>query len=160
MKYFDPVYDRTLLDVRQRTSKGFFNASDWNRIVNNTRLLNSLVNVILSESVAFSDFPEANTETVLLSVDINNEVDNVNALWSAIGSVAGVVPMRSNYGGIKSPNYKDINTLEKNIDTLTTNIIDGYSGWDTSTGTGRFPRADNAICGTGMTRQNGFRRYA
>ena len=30
-----PVFDRTQEDVDNKTSKGFFNVSDWNRVVNN-----------------------------------------------------------------------------------------------------------------------------
>lgn len=30
-----PVFDRTQEDVDNRTKKGFFNVSDWNRVVNN-----------------------------------------------------------------------------------------------------------------------------
>lgn len=31
-----PVFDRTQADVANKTKKGFFNVSDWNRVVNNT----------------------------------------------------------------------------------------------------------------------------
>lgn len=30
-----PIFDRTQADVDNRTKKGFFNVSDWNRVVNN-----------------------------------------------------------------------------------------------------------------------------
>lgn len=164
MKYTTPITDRTILDVYNRTSKGIFSLSDWQRIYNNTKLLWALEEVIIGGGALFTEPTEMTINTIPTDGDINAIVDNIENVRSVVvyetGKGGDVIPLVSDWGGPNSPKYSDINKWENNIDLLLNYVTNGYTGWDTSTGSGRFPRTDNAVCGTGTTRQNGFRRYA
>ncbi len=158
MKYIQSITDRTRLDVSKRTRKGYMNLSDWLRIYGNVRLLHTIESTMIG--AAFTEIREMDSSSIVTSEEVNTLVNNIRSigfewvlpsLWNSL---------RNDWGGNDSPKYSDVNAWESVTDALLNTVIAAFTDWDTSTGTGRFPRADNAICGTGMTRQNGFRRYA
>ena len=51
MEYFDPITDRTYSDVLTGREKGFFNISDWKRIVNNIRCVYAEIQRIHGEKI-------------------------------------------------------------------------------------------------------------
>ena len=58
MSWTQPVYDRTLADVQQQTTKGFCNAGDLNRVEENCAVLAQLLGVAIATKVwQRTDFP-------------------------------------------------------------------------------------------------------
>ena len=158
MKYVQSITDRTRLDVFNKTSKGYMNLSDWMRIYGNVRLLHVIESTMVG--VAFTEIREMDTSSIVTDDEINTLVDNIRSIGSEWAAPSLWNTLRNDWGGGDSPKYSDVNAWESVTDALLNTVIAAFTDWDTSTGTGRFPRTDNATCGTGMTRQNGFRRYA
>ena len=158
MKYIQSITDRTRLDVVNRTSKGYMNLSDWMRIYGNVRLVSTFG--FFLEGIPFTEITEPTLSYILNEEEVNTLVNNIIEIVYVFGTPAQLALLRNDWGGVDSPKYSDVNAWESVIDALLNIVTAAFTDWDTSTGTGRFPRTDNAICGTGMTRQNGFRRYA
>lgn len=158
MKYIQSITDRTRLDVVNRASKGYMNLSDWLRIYGNVRLLHAIESTMVG--AAFTEIREMDASSIVTDDEINTLVDNIRSIGSEWASPTLWNSLRNDWGGIDSPKYSDVNAWESVTDALLNLAIAAFTGWDTSTGTGRYPRTDNAVCGAGMTRQNGFRRYA
>ena len=58
MTWTQPMYDRTLTDVQQQTSKGFCNASDLNRVEENCTVLAEMLGVVITTKAwQRTDFP-------------------------------------------------------------------------------------------------------
>ena len=158
MKYIQSITDRTRFDVVNGTSKGYMNLSDWLRIYGNVRLLHTIEATMIG--AAFTEIREMDASSIVTDDEINTLVDNIRSIGSEWAAPSLWDSLRNDWGEIDSPKYSDVNAWESVTDALLNTVIAAFTDWDTSTGTGRFPRTDNAICGTGMTRQNGFRRYA
>lgn len=158
MKYITPITDRTRIDVLGKTSKGYINLDDWLRIYGNVRLVSAIGSIL--EGVPFTEITEPTRSYILNDEEINTLVNNIIEIVGVFGTPAQLALLRNNWGGVDSPKYSDVNAWESVTEELFYVVTAAFTGWDTSTGTGRFPRTDSAICGTGITRQNGFRRYA
>lgn len=161
MKYTTPIYDRVLSDVSNKTSKGYFNVLDWVRVYGNAELIHALEEVILSNGITFNDVETPTINTILTLEDVNTLVSNIEAVRALFPSGAGLVALKTDWGGNQSPTYKEVNDWERNIDLLLALIIDGYTDWiPDAVSPVRRARADVTLCGAGLTRNNGFRRYA
>lgn len=161
MKYTEPVYDRVLSDVTNKTAKGYFNLADWIRIYGNAELIHALEEVILSNGLTFTEIATPTITTIPTVDDINTLLVNIETVRALFPTGAGLVELKTDWGGNASPTYKDVNDWERNIDLLLALIIEGYSGWIPDSGSPvRRHRAGVAVSGVGLTRNNGFRRYA
>ncbi len=161
MKYTTPIYDRILSDVTNKTAKGYFNLADWIRIYGNAKLIHALEEVILSSSLLFTEIATPTITTIPTVDNINNLLINIETIRALFPAGVGLVDLKTDWGGNASPTYKEVNDWERNIDLLLALIIDGYSGWIPDSGSPvRRHRAGVAVSGVGLTRNNGFRRYA
>src|SRR5574341_1195953 len=78
MSYITPVTDRVLSDVTNRTTKGFFNIADWNRIYNNAQLASGLASIQKGVNIPFGDCPATRVITDIPSAT------HVNTLLQSI----------------------------------------------------------------------------
>ncbi len=168
MKWIEPVVtDRALSDVTNKTSKGYFNIADWERIDNNARVAKALVDFLLSIDVSYGATITPDITTIPTVTNLNTLLTNIENLRIAIDAypITGVVAIRNDWQagpGQAAPDYEDANDWERNIDLIYNGIGDasGYSGWiPDSMSPVRRARANVAISGAGLTRNNGFRRY-
>jgi hypothetical protein len=185
MAWTEPIYDRVLADITNKTSKGFFNVADWVRINGNTQIVNALINVLKSLNITFDTLTPPTIATIPNIDDVNDFVDNIERIRAASGVplATGLVALKNDYtsGGI-TPDYTTVNDWERDLDLLRSYLIKAayftpYCGVP-SVGQTRFwqvrfrrfpfaapdnsirsPRAGVAICGSGLQRQNNFRRY-
>jgi hypothetical protein len=168
MRYIEPIVtDRTISDVRNKTSKGYFNIADWERIDNNARAAKALVDFLLSISVSYGSTITPEITTIPTVANLNTLLTNIENLRLAVDAyeIAGVVPIKNDWQagpGQPAPDYEDANNWERNIDLIYNNIGDetGYMDWvEDSLSPVRRARTGIATTGTGLTWNNGFRRY-
>ena len=179
MKYTEPVIDRALSDVISKTSKGYFNVSDWTRIYENNLVVNALLLVVLEEVVTFTSIDTPTITTIPTITMVNNLVGNIEASrLKAIEFVEGasasdertnimnLIAIKTNWeaGARKdAPDYLVANQWEETLHVIFNNIGDavGYTSWvSDAVSPTRKPRTGPAVSGTGLMRQNGFRRYS
>jgi hypothetical protein len=188
MKYIEPIYDRTADDIANRTVKAFFNVADWQRIYNNAQVTRLLVEYLRGATITFDAVTEPTVMSIADATALNTLLANIERirLASGLDTISGVTEVASDWAvGVNtdSPDYLDVNQWEQVlhiifnlIAPLTEYVI--YSGVS-ATGQPRFyqhrfrqfswvvPSASpvrSARCnvsesGTGMTRNNKFRRY-
>ena len=128
MAWITPIIDRVLSDVSNKTSKGYINAVDLNRIENTCSYLADQLNSY-GYSVSITVKTDWTMEDFPYPSEIDRIRDNVNALITAYYKLQGSPDIRY----VDTINYEDANSLEqniKNIDTLLQNMISGfrYSG--------------------------------
>jgi hypothetical protein len=187
MSWTTPITDRVLADVTNRTSKGFWNTVDWLRIDNNVVYVKTLISVLQSINVTYTDLPDPTVTTIPKAADINDFVENIEALRLAsnLPVSAGAVALKTDYTSGESsetPDYEDINAWENNLLVLYTYLIktatyEVFCGvaeagqerfWQNRFMTPFIPatlpnirrfRCGVGICGRGLTQQNGMRGY-
>lgn len=187
-RWSTPITDRSDADILARTAKAFINVVDWLRIYNNSQQAHEIVSVLLGLDVAFSaltepvitDFPDVD--------DINTLIENIDLLREAasLPSATGIETLKYDYlagAGAVAPYYEDVNDWERDLllirDMLVTaadyQVYCGvaavgqprhwqnrYRRWTfvpEAASPVRRPRCGLVVSGTGMTRQNLFRRY-
>lgn len=121
-KWTAPVYDRVLLDVTSKTSKGLFNLVDWIRVNGNTEYLAALLNVIqemASREFDVNALTAPTITTIPTATNINNLIENINIVQEGSGlptSFFTTLPC-TYLGGSNAdaPDYLDVNDWEENI---------------------------------------------
>lgn len=166
MRYIEPIKDRTITDVTSKTAKAFFNVADWQRIYNNTQITKALVDFLLSISVTFDTLTTPTITTIPTVAQLNTLLANIERIRLAVEPTVTGLPIIKDdweYGiGKESPDYLDANDWENVLDVIynTIGIESGYTGWISDSGSPvRRARAGVATSGTGLTRNNYFRRY-
>lgn len=155
MAYTEPITNRTMTDIVNRTVKGHFNLSDWERITGNTAHAKLLVENIRSVVISQQSLPEQTVMSIPSAALINRMVENIIAVQGKAGVVsANQYQLFASYDsavGTRKPDYETVNAWERVIDL----IVEFYAPLRKI----RYPRTGVARCGAGMTQQNGFRRY-
>jgi len=184
-KYTNPIYDRTALDITNRTAKAFLNIADWSRVYDNTAVLNILLSFLQSTEIAFTEIPVPILTTFPSVTHLNQLITNIEAIRLASGlpEIPGIVYLRATWTHVITPDYEDVNDWERDIALLFAAIVRAvkyvpYCGVAT-TGQSHFyqwrwrtpdwiepsatpvrrARTSIAVCGAGLTRNNLFRRY-
>jgi hypothetical protein len=144
--FAEPVVDRAQSDIDDRTAKGFFNLSDWDRIYDNCKIARDTVQAALGVSIAFSEIGYPGAQDMPGKTMINALVGNINAVSAALGYQYGITRLRTwADGNLGSLTFSDINKWEQTLET----ILTLYSH--------RKARVGVASTGSGLTRQNKFR---
>lgn len=125
MPWVNPIFDRAITDINNRTAKGFFNVVDWTRINGNTGEVKFRVLSMLG----------LNVSTVTLTVPITSQhpaADDINALIANIELVrdgaclpmaVGLVDLKQDYqagNGTVAPSFVEVNDWERNLNLLYT----------------------------------------
>lgn len=190
MKLISPVTDRTLADVQNRTAKGFVNVEDWIRIYRNSRLVSRIVSTLLDAEVAFDELSEPTTTSFPTVDNLNTLLANIQRAREASGlpDLSGLDDIKTDWtAGASSaaPTYEDANAWERaeSIVIAAMVTLQDYKIYTGVAGCGqarfyqcrwrksdqfvapietpiRKARTGNAQTGTGLTRQNSFRRYS
>jgi hypothetical protein len=186
MSWITPITDRALSDILNRTAKGFFNVLDWSRIYGNAEYVCTLIEVLKSINVDCPVLETPTTATIPNAEDINDFLEGLETLRIASTlSNPDLVVLKTDYTSGESaetPDYEDVNSWENNL-LILKNFLIRSSAYEVFCGVAeagqirfwqnRFrtpfiqPTAPNtrrvrcgvAICGTGLTRQNGMRGY-
>lgn len=188
MKWIDAIKNRTQADVTNRMTKGFFNISDWTRIYNNSQIANQIVVLLWKRAVQFLTLTTP-TSTTIPSVDnINHLVENIETARIASGLPNLLIgPIKHDYlsgSNAITPTYEDVNSWESSLDIIrdATARAAEYSMfcgvprlgqmrfWQSQfrqfpgfaqpvANPVRHARSNISNCGSGILRQNGFRRY-
>lgn len=116
------IFDRTQTDIEQKTSKGYYNYTDLNRIETWCEYLANLltsysypVSITIKKNWNMSDLPNAN--------DMERIRSNINAIKTAFHAYTDV-PENLNYMTIEKAN--DIEKILSEIDFLTKNMISSF----------------------------------
>ena len=171
MRYIPPVTDRNILDVQNGTAKGYFNASDWYRVYNNTRLAFDLAKITTSgiatryildyPTIAF--VPSLGSDTKSLASLLTNIYNARLMSISDMPTLANLSTYSYASGpGGTSPNYTAVNQWESLVDTIYLGIgaASGYSSWVADSASPvRRARCGVAVADAGLTRNNGFALY-
>jgi hypothetical protein len=184
--WLKPITDRTSEDIVNRTSKAFFNVVDWVRIYGNASIVAALINFLHNAGIDYETLPEPTCQTIPTVTEYNHFLEVINvAKWEKYVN-AILSPINTQYvegAGGTSPNYEDINEIERNIEIMRSFILRQmhylvYAGvgaagqsrmWqirfrmfafvpDSPTPVRR-PRTGVTQAGIGMRRQNAHRRY-
>jgi hypothetical protein len=133
MSYTTPVTDRTALDIANRTTKGHWNVADWERVYNNSQLVNSLVAIMLAEAIQFDTLTVPTITTIPSATDFNIFLANIERTRTVfIDSETDTHPgtqteIKDDYiAGPQgtSPKYTDANLWESTLDAIW-NYYDG-----------------------------------
>lgn len=132
MPWVSPIFDRTITDINNRTSKGFFNIADWTRINGNTAEIKALVLSILGVTIATATLTAPTTSTHPAAADINALIGNIELVraGACLPVAIGLVDLKQDYqagNGAIAPNYVDVNNWERNLNliyTLLPNVAD------------------------------------
>jgi len=188
MKYKAPIVDRSLADIAARTSKAFFNARDWQRVYDNAKITNALVAYLTSVAIQFDIIADPTVYSIPTATELNALLANIERIRVSAGfpAIDGLVEIKDDWtagSAATAPDYLDANDWERVIDilistigSLTEYVI--YCGVSAA-GQPRFyqhrfrqydwvplaetptrrARANVAVAGAGLTRNNGYRRY-
>lgn len=188
-RWIDPITDRTEADILNRTAKAFINIADWLRIYGNSLQAQAAVRVLMALEVELSELPTPAITDFPDVDEINSLIENIDLLREAacLPSATGIVALKHDYlagPGAVAPYYKDVNDWEKDLEIIRDALVRAvdylvYCGvaavgqprfwqnrfrrWEfvpEAASPVRSPRCGLAISGSGMTRQNLFRRYA
>jgi hypothetical protein len=119
----DPVTDRAMTDLLNRTAKGFLNVADWVRINANTEAVQALVDTLLALDVDLTTLTTPSITTHPTATEINQLIENIELLREAacLPAAAGVLPLKRDYqggAGAIAPNYEAVNAWERNLSLL------------------------------------------
>ena len=152
MEYFDPITDRTYSDVLTGREKGFFNISDWKRIVNNIRCVYAEIQRIHGEKILpLNSMAEMTINSIPTAENFRMLVENIRKLRDVAKFFPGnemEIVGDFNDGG-RSFDFLEVNEWEKMIDW----IYSRYKPLEIV----RIARTGVAGCGMGMTRGNRFK---
>ena len=188
-RFLKPITDRTAADLLARNSKAFLNVADWHRIYGNAQLANQLLNSLLDADLDFPEsvLPDITSFPSIAEVnELLNALEQMR-LESGLPALPGLVELRTDWlagGSAQAPDYLDLNAWERVIEVLFSsaglvaeNFV--YCGV-AAAGQPRFyqhrwrqfqwvpdalapvrrARTGAAKTGTGLKRQNQYRRYA
>lgn len=185
MAWTEPVTDRTIQDVIDKTAKGYFNVSDWERIYNNVIYLNIITAFLVGRAIDFEALDTPTITTVPDVSDINAFLQNIDDLrrGSGLPAALGLVAVKHDWpgGNAPAPDYNHANIWESVLFIIYGNVIPAakfrvYCGV-ANVGQTRFyqhrwrppdlafptdvrrPRTGVAIAGASLTRNNAFRDY-
>lgn len=123
--YTTPVTDRAQSDITNRTSKAFLNTSDWTRIYENSKLVNSLAAVLLNTIIAFNQVLTVPTTTSFPTVtDYDTMLNNIEVLRLAVAAeaIAGTTTeIKDDYiagASQETFNYTDVNLWESTLNVI------------------------------------------
>jgi hypothetical protein len=189
MKYTEPIIDRTADDIAEQTSKAFWNISDWTRVHDNAKVAKILLDFLLDISIDDNALPKPTRFTFPPASAINQLIENIEAVRIAAGlpEITGLAKLKTDWKDGTSavaPNYLDVNQWERNCGIIYNSIRPfveyGIGCGVSNAGQPRFYqnqwrrvqtwvqpaetpvrrfRTNNAICGAGLQRGNGYRRY-
>ena len=188
MNWDQPVFDRDIQDILERNSKAFFNVADWIRINGNTQYVNAIVNVLRVLSLPYTELSEPSISTIPTAEEINEFVKNIDVIREAVSfpENTGMVELKTEYsGGLNEVlDYNTINDWERDLELIKTCILTAANWtvgcglstvgqsrfWQVRFRLGNFAwpvddpvrrgRCGVGISGSGLKRQNKFRRYA
>jgi len=189
MKYIDPITDRALADLTNKTAKAFFNLSDWQRIYNNAQVTKALVDFLNSIDITFNSIPSPTITTFPPVANLNTFLANINRIIEEtnLPAIAGLTALKADWAegtGADAPDYLDVNEWEMILDLIVSMVANTveyriYCGVS-NVGQPRFwqhrfrdslswvanaivparrARTGISVCGNGLTRNNKFRRY-
>lgn len=189
-RWREPVTDRTLSDIINRTSKAFMNIADWTRIRDNLISTKDLIVSMLGLTPSLNEISTPTTTQWVHATETNDMAENINALIEITDlPTAWIAPVDADYvdgSGGKTPDYNDINLWEDASLQIKAGVVNyvefqiycgvsqtgqtrfwqnqfresGFAYVEPSDPPTRRPRTGVAECGTGFTRGNRFRRYA
>jgi hypothetical protein len=153
MSYVTPIFDRTLADITNKTSKAYFNVADWVRVNGNAEYIKELIESFLGISIQLDTVSTPTTATIPTVTDLNTLLANIEHLRTVSEVIQTTAIKHDWVAGIgeKAPDYLDVNKWEQTIDV----ICHVYSNYDDYAL--RFPRTGIAKSGVGRTRNNKFR---
>jgi hypothetical protein len=188
-RWVTPITDRSLADIQNRTVKAFLNVRDWVRIHGNTQQVQALIRILAGFEVPLTSLPTPAITHFPTADEINTLIADIDRLREAacLPPVLGVVALKHDYQpglGAAAPDFEDVNAWEQDLLLIrnlfaqaAANLI--YCGV-AATGQPRFwqsrfrrpayiladpspsrsPRTGPAVCGSGLIRQNSWRKYA
>lgn len=188
MKYREPITDRAASDLVARTDKAFFNVTDWERIYGNAEYVNGLIDLLMGINITFDTISAPVMTSIPTVDDFNTLLTNINRLRVGAGfdGVSELSALKADWAAgasATSPTYLDVNAWEdmlKIILRLVGTLVDwlvfcgvsavgqprfyqhrfrNYPFVQNAVSPTRKPRTNVAICGNGLMRGNGFRRY-
>ena len=122
MAYTEPITNRTMTDIVNRTAKGHFNLSDWERITGNTTHARELVEDIRSVVIREKLLPEQTVMSIPSAALINRMVENIIAVQERAGVASGSqYQLFASYDstvGTRKPDYETVNAWERVLDLI------------------------------------------
>lgn len=119
-KWIEPIYDRTALDITNRTPKAFFNILDWARIYGNTQQVQAVINIMLALDIPVTDLSAPSILTIPTADDINALAANIERLRAAaaLPTAAGVSVIKTDWksgSGADAPDFNTVNDWERDL---------------------------------------------
>lgn len=123
MPYETPVTDRMWSDIVNKTTKGYFNLADWERIYGNALYVHDDIEALLGITIAFTTIAALDIETWVDVDDVNALLANINAIntASAFPVIEGLELLRADWLAgpyAISPDYEDVNLWEQTLDNI------------------------------------------
>ena len=152
MPYIQGITDRSEADIAARTKKAFFNVSDYARIKSNILFIESVLRRFHANVPTLSAMPNKGEHNMISGPEMRAMAENIERLRIAAKflNTTGEAIFYAFSDGTRCPDYAMVNQWERILERIESTY--GQLAF------GRRPITSIAICGAGMTRQNGFRR--
>jgi len=135
MAWVTPVTDRTLSDILNKETKGYFNKADWTRIYDNSDVLNDLIDSKFSETITFDTVVVPNIDGAPNSILalLNTTLANVERMRVELLAsfpfvlITGAVEVVDDWeaGDLKVvPDYTDVNEWEETLGIMYDAVTD------------------------------------
>lgn len=126
--YIEPIFDRTQDDVDNKTSKGFFNVVDWQRINNNTQLVRILAEIFYNSTISQNSLTTPSLTTIPTVAELNSFLENINLIIrsSSLPTISGLVEVKDDWVSGRmagAPDYIIVNSWEQILDLLLEKLI-------------------------------------
>jgi hypothetical protein len=127
-----PITDRAEIDVINKTSKGYYNYTDPNRVDNNTRYLEEYVEANIGYTITLSAYTTSTVSTLPTVAQINGLEANINAVRDGLGyDPADWITLNEDWEAEVNDEflYTNANNLEQNLLTLKENFEDIFDAF-------------------------------
>jgi hypothetical protein len=119
--YSAPVFDRTQTDVDNKTAKGYFNATDWYRIFENSFVARDLIFANEGETFVFDYLGYVRRQDTPQKSQLNRLIENVRQCVELVSPdySGGFHRMRTwGEGNVNSIKFTDLNDIEENLSLI------------------------------------------
>ena len=123
-----PITDRALTDIQNRTSKAFWNVADWERVTGNTDLVSDGVYAYGGLPVALHTLTPPTVTTIPKASDINQMVENIERL--RVAAALDMPALKHDYApglGAPAPDFHAANAWEAALEQLYDAIPRAYA---------------------------------
>lgn len=118
MSWVTPITDRAQTDIDSKTSKGYFNVSDWVRIDGNVDVVLAMLTSNGYETPSKTSLTTPTTTTIPTVSELNSFINNIVILQEVVYLGSSLATLKHDYqpgANADAPDFNDVNDWENNL---------------------------------------------